>query len=88
MERSVVHSVLASHVQVSTPSSLDTTTELGCLPWLALAWALDPDRDGLSIAAEVCIAGTDPARFDTDGGGTADGAELLALTDPLDPSDD
>jgi hypothetical protein len=46
---------------------------------------LDPDEDGLIDAEELEI-GTDPTRFDTDGDGLGDGAEVRADgwgTDPL-----
>ncbi|MCB9698613.1 MAG: VCBS repeat-containing protein [Alphaproteobacteria bacterium] len=48
----------------------------------------DHDRDGLTEATEVCITGTDPDLTDTDHGGTSDGDEVRALTDPADGGDD
>jgi hypothetical protein len=48
----------------------------------------DTDLDGLFEDVEECITGTDPNLWDTDGGGTSDGDEVLMLTDPFDPSDD
>lgn len=49
---------------------------------------LDDDNDGLLTRDEIEVHGTDPLLPDTDGGGVADGQEVLAGTDPLDASDD
>jgi hypothetical protein len=43
---------------------------------------LDPDRDGLTSRTEERKTKTDPRKFDTDGDGFGDGAEVLAGTDP------
>jgi large repetitive protein len=48
----------------------------------------DQDGDGLTVWTEECLSASDPEVDDTDGGGTPDGAELFALTDPIDPADD
>jgi len=45
------------------------------------------DRDA-PACAQGALYETDPARSDTDGGGTPDGDERDHLTDPLDPGDD
>jgi hypothetical protein len=42
----------------------------------------DPDRDGLSTWIEEHRTKTDPHKFDTDGDGFGDGAEVLAGTNP------
>jgi hypothetical protein len=55
--------------------------------WVSNTWS-DLDRDGLPEATETCMTTTDPLAADTDGGGTADGRELLDLTDPLFAGDD
>jgi hypothetical protein len=47
---------------------------------------LDADGDGLTDADELAIYGTDPYDPDSDGDGQSDGAEVLAETDPLDPT--
>ncbi|MEQ1570601.1 MAG: hypothetical protein ABMA64_33535, partial [Myxococcota bacterium] len=47
----------------------------------------DADADGLSDLLEFWL-GTDPGDPDTDGGGSPDGEEWDAFTDPLDGSDD
>nr|MDO8114776.1 PKD domain-containing protein [Candidatus Sigynarchaeota archaeon] len=44
---------------------------------------IDRDSDGLVDILETSI-GTDPSNVDTDGDGTPDGAEISALTNPLD----
>ncbi len=46
---------------------------------------LDPDRDGLTSWTEIHTTRTDPRRFDTDGDGFGDGAEVIAGTNPRDP---
>src|SRR6185436_15952619 len=51
---------------------------------LAVAVA-DTDHDGLSDSDETAIYGTNPNKFDSDGDGMGDGAEILAGTDPLNP---
>lgn len=47
----------------------------------------DSDGDGLDDRDEVDIYGTDPYDFDTDGDGFSDGGEVLAETDPNDPTE-
>ncbi len=47
---------------------------------------LDADGDGLRDADELLVYGTDPYDPDSDGDGQSDGAEVLAETDPLDPT--
>lgn len=47
----------------------------------------DADSDGLRTQDEINL-GTDPGRNDSDGGGTSDGAEEAAGTDPLNSRDD
>ncbi|MCB9669831.1 MAG: hypothetical protein H6734_10205 [Alphaproteobacteria bacterium] len=48
----------------------------------------DPDGDGVSgVRGEMDTLGTDPFIADTDRDGELDGEEVLAGTDPLDPSD-
>jgi hypothetical protein len=42
----------------------------------------DPDRDGLSSWTEEYKTRTNPRKFDTDGDGFGDGAEVLARTNP------
>ncbi len=44
----------------------------------------DPDRDGLASWTEQRKTRTNPYKFDTDGDGFGDGAEVLAGTNPLD----
>lgn len=44
----------------------------------------DADGDDLSDNFETWRIGTDPGRFDTDGDGRGDGAEIIAATNPLD----
>lgn len=51
-------------------------------------YADDGDGDFAVDGREICTMGTDPAVADTDGGGSVDGEEVLAGTDPLDPADD
>jgi hypothetical protein len=48
--------------------------------------AVDSDGDGLSDDDEVNVTGTDPLNPDTDGDGQADGAEVVAGTDPVSSS--
>lgn len=48
----------------------------------------DTDGDGLKNWEETSIYGTNPLVPDTDTGGTPDGAEVVAGTDPLAPGDD
>jgi hypothetical protein len=48
----------------------------------------DEEIDGLFDDVEACITFSDPTLWDSDGGGTSDGDEVLMLTDPLDPADD
>jgi len=43
---------------------------------------VDPDRDGLSSRAEERRTRTNPKKFDTDGDGFGDGAEVTAGSDP------
>ena len=43
---------------------------------------LDPDRDGLTSRTEEHKTRTNPRKFDTDGDGFGDGAEILARTNP------
>ena len=45
----------------------------------------DRDQDGLDNRTERRGTGTDPRRFDTDGDGFGDGAEVVAGSNPLDP---
>jgi hypothetical protein len=54
----------------------------------AYSWSShsDSDNDGLSNWIEGHSTGTDPQRFDTDGDGFGDGAEVRAGTDPLNPA--
>lgn len=55
-----------------------------------LTQSLDPfdaDGDGLIDYDEVHLFGTNPNLADTDGDGMSDGAEVLAGTDPLQPSE-
>ena len=47
---------------------------------------VDPDRDGLSSWVEERRTKTNPRKFDTDGDGFGDGAEVLAGTDPRSPA--
>jgi hypothetical protein len=46
----------------------------------------DPDRDGLTSSTEQRKTRTNPYKFDTDGDGFGDGAEVLAGTNPLNPA--
>jgi hypothetical protein len=52
----------------------------------ALVPGADRDRDGLDNATERRNTKTDPRKFDTDGDGFSDGAEVGAGTDPRDRS--
>jgi hypothetical protein len=47
----------------------------------------DPDGDGLDNVGEF-LAGTNPLKVDTDGGGCPDGWEVRYDLDPTDPADD
>jgi hypothetical protein len=55
-----------------------------------LYWKLrssaDPDKDGLRNWTELHRTKTNPRKFDTDGDGAGDGAELLAGSNPRDPA--
>lgn len=46
----------------------------------------DPDKDGLTTRTEERQTKTNPRKFDTDGDGFGDGAEVQAGTNPLDPN--
>lgn len=46
----------------------------------------DSDTDGLTDEAETGTYLTDPANYDTDGDGIADGYEITSGTNPLDPT--
>lgn len=50
--------------------------------------SLDSDLDGLSDIVEICVYGTDPFFFDSDGDGLADGWEVDNGLDPNDPDTD
>ena len=52
---------------------------------LSAADAADPDRDGdgLSLADELFVHGTDPDMWDSDGDGLSDGEEVARRTNPL-----
>jgi hypothetical protein len=52
----------------------------------ALTPSADRDHDGLSNRTERRRTKTDPRRFDTDGDGFGDGAEVIAGSNPLDPA--
>lgn len=45
----------------------------------------DSDNDGLTDYEESFLHGTDPGKADSDGDGMSDLAEIVFLTDPLDP---
>jgi len=47
----------------------------------------DTDSDGLADATEINTYGTDPTHENSDGDSSIDGDEIIAGTDPLDPSD-
>jgi hypothetical protein len=51
----------------------------------ALLPGADPDHDGLTTATELHKTHTNPRKFDTDGDGFGDGAEVRAGTDPRNP---
>lgn len=64
-------------------------------PALAQDAVIDSDGDGIADAVEdangnrsIDSGETDPRNADTDGGGEADGSEVHAGRDPLDPKDD
>ena len=48
----------------------------------------DTDGDGIDDGDELNLTGTSPVDMDSDDGGLADGAEIEAGSDPLEPSDD
>ncbi len=52
----------------------------------ASAAVKDSDIDGLTDEAEIGTYLTDPANYDTDGDGIADGYEVTSGTNPLDPA--
>jgi predicted ferric reductase len=47
---------------------------------------LDQDLDGLTDEGELQLYGTNPYRADSDQDSVTDGAEVLALSDPVDPA--
>jgi hypothetical protein len=75
----------ASRISSVSPSYRGLNTGHAVLYW-KLRSSTDPDKDGLRNWTELHRTKTNPRKFDTDGDGAGDGAELLAGSDPRDPA--
>ncbi len=81
--------LLCAAAVCSTPSSAQGTVGLTATHpvWRpALRPGGDRDRDGLHNGTERRWTKTNPRKFDTDGDGFGDGAEVIAGSNPLDPT--
>ncbi|HXS32663.1 MAG TPA: hypothetical protein VN758_02675 [Solirubrobacterales bacterium] len=72
-----------ARISAAAPSYRGLNTGHAVLYW-KLRSSADPDKDGLRNSTELHRTKTNPRKFDTDGDGAGDGAELLAGSDPRD----
>ncbi len=72
-----------ARISATAPSYRGLNTGHAVLYW-KLRSSADPDKDGLRNSTELHRTKTNPRKFDTDGDGAGDGAELLAGSDPRD----
>jgi len=73
----------AARISATAPIYRTLNTAHAVLYW-KLRSSADPDRDGLRNWAELHRTKTNPRKFDSDGDGVGDGAELIAGSNPRD----